>query len=195
MKLTSELAIFAIVSAIYEDDIKGSSAIFLHKDCTILMDECWPNIIESRCNVRKIFASDLCDDWIDIAGDNFFYAFISEKFSQTPTISTTENEGSLWILMSLHSNMYHHLMIAPLVCITELYHAVEEEYIPPIMMVDDLYMLEFGYSIEEYPCVREYECAFVTIVTFFVFVHRLMDEWPSIDEWFGDFVFVNERYL
>lgn len=72
--------------------------------------------------------------------------------------------------------MYHHLMIAPLVCITELYHAVEEEYIPPIMMVDDLYMLEFGYSIEEYPCVREYECAFVTIVTFFVFVHRLMDE-------------------
>ena len=40
MKLTSELAIFAIISAIYEDDIKGSSAIFLHKDCTILMDEC-----------------------------------------------------------------------------------------------------------------------------------------------------------
>lgn len=40
MKLTSELAIFAIISAIYQDDIKGSSAIFLHKDCTILMDEC-----------------------------------------------------------------------------------------------------------------------------------------------------------
>jgi hypothetical protein len=39
MKLTSELAIFAIISAIDQDNIKRNSVIFLHKYCTILMDE------------------------------------------------------------------------------------------------------------------------------------------------------------
>lgn len=40
MKLTSELAIFTIISTIYEYDIKRSSVVFLYKDCAILMDEC-----------------------------------------------------------------------------------------------------------------------------------------------------------
>lgn len=40
MKLASELAIFAIISTIYEYDIKRSSVVFLYKDCAILMDEC-----------------------------------------------------------------------------------------------------------------------------------------------------------
>lgn len=40
MKLTTKFSIFTIISTINEHDIKRSSAIFLYKDCAILMDEC-----------------------------------------------------------------------------------------------------------------------------------------------------------
>ena len=43
--------------------------------------------------------------------------------------------------MGVHRDVDHHLMIAPLIRVTQLDDSVEEEYGSPVVMLEDLYVL------------------------------------------------------
>ena len=86
---------------------------------------------------------------IDITDDDFADTLISEELAEAATISPAEYEDSVWVRVCTHRDMHHHLVVGPLVRITQLDDSVEEEDFAPVAVCEDLYVLIGGFLVVE----------------------------------------------